>query len=141
MRRIFLIGLTLFMLQGCLPDMNDTFNRITLVSSKQERIYINTLNWGMTDDHQLSAISGDKDKLRERSDGVGVVKGLEPFFYTFKNDTLNLYFKDNVNYRIAEKFKTIHVNYVLLGTQSYYDYYQKAIHNSDGYKTVPNRYK
>ncbi|GAA4779414.1 hypothetical protein GCM10023231_02730 [Olivibacter ginsenosidimutans] len=108
-------------------------------SSKKEKIYVNTLNWGVTDDHQISAISLNADKVRDRSDTVGSVKGLDPFVYRFKDDTLTLYFDGEVNYRLLDKMKTVFVRYQTLDKGKYRTVYAKAINRIDGYSTVPPR--
>ncbi|WP_129716152.1 hypothetical protein [Pedobacter sp. SYP-B3415] len=124
---------------GCLPSRKDTFNTVELTSSKGEKIYINSLNWGVTDDYQMTAISKDKKKARHRSDSINVIKGLDPFFYRFRNDTLNLYFDDQINYRIKEKFKTAHIRYIALSRQAYTVVQHKAYQNLDGYCAIPTR--
>jgi hypothetical protein len=63
----------------------------------------------MTDDHQLSIVTSDPTKLTERSDSVGTIKGLEPFIYTFKNDTLEIFFKNRIRYKVNEKFKSVFI--------------------------------
>ncbi len=122
---------------GCASGLNDTFKSEVLTSSKGEKIYVNTLNWGVTDDHQITAISADKDKARERSDTVDVVKGLDPFVYAFKNDTLSLYFNGNINYKIKNEFKTIYIKYVSLGKRAYREVRAMAYDNESGYCSVP----
>lgn len=137
MIKLCLAAFSLIVNMGCSSDVKDTFNSEELISSKGERIYINTLNWGVTDDYQMSAISNNKDKVRERSDTLDVVKGLEPFIYTFKNDTLTLYFDGDVNYKTKSEFETIQVNYVSLSKKAYREIRTKAYNNEDGYCSVP----
>jgi len=57
--KMFLVSVGLMAVMSCSPGLDDTFNSEVLISNKGEKIYINTLNWGLTDDHQLSAISSD----------------------------------------------------------------------------------
>lgn len=135
-----LTAFVLVIIMGCASGLNDTFNSEVLASSDGEKIYVNTLNWGITDDHQITAISANKDKARERSDTTDVVKGLEPFLYTFKDDTLSLYFDGNINYKVKNKFKTIYVKYVSLDKKRYREVKAKAYNNEEGYFTVP-KYK
>ena len=123
----------------CAPAMQDTFNSEILVSSKGEKIYVNTLNWGITDDNQISVVSNDPDKAKDRSDSSDVVKGLDPFIYRFKNDTLGLYFDGKVDYRVKDSFRTIEVDYIALNRREYNLLRQKAFNNVDGYRAVPVR--
>ncbi|PWG77985.1 hypothetical protein DDR33_24620 [Pararcticibacter amylolyticus] len=124
---------------SCSSNLDDTFNSEVLVSSKLEKVYINTLNWGLTDDNQLSAISSNVDKLRKRSDTLGTVKGLEPFIYTFKTDTLSLYFDGEITYQVQDHFKTIHIKYIVLNKKEYRELRTKAYNNEEGYHSVPKR--
>lgn len=125
--------------QGCSLGWRDTFNSTVLESSKNEKLYVNTLNWGVTDDHQISAISLDADKLRDRSDTLGSIEGLDPFIYRFKDDTLTLYFDGEANYHLSDEIKTIYVNYRALDKAQYNTTYLKAMHNIEEYRTVPKR--
>jgi len=88
--RYLLITLIVITLNSCV-DVHDTFRSKRLVSSKGEKIYINTLNWGVTDDYQYTVISKDSNKLRERKDTIGGIKGLTPFVYKFSADTLTIF--------------------------------------------------
>ncbi len=117
--------------------MKDNFNSRELVSSKGEKIYVNSLNWG---DNQISIISTNKNRLKNISDTNNVIRGLEPFVYNFKNDRLVLYFKDTVRYRIIETFKTIDVSYEVLDYNEYYEIKYKSFRN-DGYFSIPMQKK
>lgn len=55
MRRLLLSALVLM---GCSLSVSDDFKSETLVSSKGEKIYINSLNWGVTG--RLPNVSCDK---------------------------------------------------------------------------------
>ncbi|MBC7410093.1 MAG: hypothetical protein H7339_17045 [Arcicella sp.] len=123
---------------GCSSNVKDTFNSVELTSSKGEKLYVNSLNWGVTDDHQITAISSRKDRVRERTDTLGVAKGLEPFLYSFNNDTLRLFFNNSKTYEIKEKFKTITVKYLVLNAKNYKNLRQKAYDNN-GYYAIPKR--
>lgn len=122
----------------CTLQMEDTFNSRELISSKGERIYINSINWGVTDDHQLTLISKDKEKIRNRRDTNSAVKGLEPFIYTFKNDTLTLFFNKKITYNVDEHFNTIVIIYSALSPEYYSEIRKLAIENSK-YYIVPMR--
>lgn len=132
--------LIFLMFLGCSSTVKDTFNSTELISSKGEKIYINSLNWGVTDDNQITAISSNKEKIKDRTDTVDIAKGLEPFFYSFKNDNLKLYFNNEVSYKLKEQFKTISVSYIALSAKEYRNIRQKAYVN-DGYYSIPKREK
>ena len=72
----------------------------------------------------------------ERDDTTGVAKGLEPFIYSFKSDTLALYFNEYVTFRLDETFKTIVVCYISLRQKDFNIIRQKS-YNNDGYYSVP----
>ncbi len=137
--KMFLVSVGLIAVMSCSPSLDDTFNSEVLISNKGEKIYINTLNWGLTDDHQLSAISSDVNKIRKRSDTVGTVKGLEPFIYTFKGDTLSLYFDGKITYQVKDIFRTIHIKYIVLNKKEYRGVRTMAYNNEEGYRSVPKR--
>jgi hypothetical protein len=128
------------LLFSCSSPVMDTFNSKELISSKGEKIYINSLNWGATDDNQITAISSDKEKVKERSDTLEAVKGLEPFIYSFKSDSLKLFFHNEITFEVKENFKTIHVSYIVLRAKEYNNIRQKA-YNNDEYHSVPMREK
>lgn len=121
---------------GCTSIPNGTFHSNKLLSSKGEEIFINSINWGATDDYQLSIISKDSLRLKERKNTVGAIDGLEPFIYHFKNDTLTLFFYNNIDYKIAENFSTVTVLYQTVNSISYSELQEKTNLNS-GYFSVP----
>ena|ERR1044071_3868152 len=122
----------------CSSTFEGTWYSSELISSRGERIYINSLNWGVTGDYQVSVITKDKKRLSDRSDTLGTVKGFEPFIYSFKNDTLQLFFDHSDYYRIDEKFNSITVIYRVVKGKENLVLYQKATHNL-GYHCVPMR--
>jgi hypothetical protein len=124
------------LISGCTSLPNGTFNSEQLTSSKGEKIYINSLNWGVTDDYQMSIVSSVKNRLKKRSDSLGVISGLEPFVYTFKNDSLTLYFDRDISYRVKEQFRTIHISYVCLDQSKYRKIRMRAYSNEE-YHSVP----
>jgi hypothetical protein len=132
--------LIFLMFLSCASTVQDTFNSIELISSKGEKIYINSLNWGFTDDNQITAISSNKERVKDRTDTLDVAKGLEPFFYSFKNDNLKLFFNNEISYKLKEHFKTINVSYIVLRAKEYNSIRQKA-YNNDGYYSIPRREK
>lgn len=131
-----IFGFILFIFFACSPLREDTFNSREIISSRGEKIYINSLNWGVTDDHQISIVTRSPNKLRERNDSVGAVKGLDPFIYTFRNDTLELFFTDKITLRVKEKFNSVFVKYTLLNPKDYSMIKMKS-NNNDGYYSVP----
>lgn len=126
-----------FLLLSC-KNNDDGFRSKVLLSSKGERLYINTYNYGMTGDHQITIISKDKDKLRYSRDTLGTVAGLEPFVYSFEKDTLTLVFNGTITYKVKDTFETIKISYDKVPNPKYMDYMQKAV-NNDGFHCVPNR--
>lgn len=111
MNNIIKIGMCFCILFISCNSVNKGFNSIELTSSKGEHIYINSINYGVTGDHQLSIITKNKNKLKYKIDTVGTVSGLDPFYYSFRNDSLILFFNDTITYQAIEKFNTIDVAY------------------------------
>lgn len=130
--------LIVIMLVSCSSSVGDTFNSQQLVSSRGEKIYINSLNWGMTDDNQMSIVTSDSDRLKERTDTLGTVFGLEPFIYSFEKDTLRLIFENRITYTVQETFETITVTYKALASSDFANIRTRA-YNNDGFYTVPRR--
>lgn len=134
---IFLTITLLLLLSGCV-ETHDTFRSKELVSSKGEKIYINTLNWGMTDDNQYSIISKNSNRLKKRNDTIGVTSGLTPFIYKFSGDTLTIFFQHGRKIDIKEKFNTIELNYISLENRDYMELINKAGIGEGGYHLVPD---
>lgn len=130
------IAIICFCFSSCNTPLNDSFNSIELISRKGERIYVNSLNWGVTHDHQMTCISRNPDRVKDRKDTVDVVKGLEPFICLFRNDSLKLFFLNEIFYRVNERFNTISVSYVALPPNEYYAVVRKVGRDS-GYYSVP----
>jgi hypothetical protein len=128
--------LTAFLLNSCI-EIHDTFQSKKLVSSKGEKFYINTLNWGMTDDNQYTVISKDFNRLKERGDTIGGISGLTPFVYKFSNDTLTLVFPKGTKIKINKEFDTIELNYLSVENGGYMELLSKAIQGEGGYHLVP----
>ena len=140
MNKYFWLIILIF-LYNCSPVVEDFFESTELVSSKNEKIYINTVLWGVTSDYQATIISTDKNKLKNnRNDTIGTTRRFSPFIFNFKNDTLNLYFKEEITYKINEQFNTIHVNYIALDDSAYNVIYNNAYVNK-GYFLVPKHKK
>jgi hypothetical protein len=129
-------GFILLSLFCCSPMYEDTFNSREIISSHGEKIYINSLNWGMTDDYQFSIVTSDPTKLTERADSVGAIKGLEPFIYTFRNDTLEIFFENRIRYKVNERFKDVFIKYTFPNPKEYKKLRKRAS-NNDEYYSVP----
>lgn len=127
---------TLISLSSCV-DLKDTFRSRELISSKGEKLYINTLNWGMTGDKQYTVITKDRSRLKERKDTIGGIDGLSPFVYRFANDTLTIYYKRGFEVYVNEVFESIHLHYVSLDNRDFMDIVHKAIQGVEGYQQLP----
>lgn len=90
-----------------------------LVSGKGEKIYINTLNWGVTDDYQYTVVTKNSTLLKDRKDTISGIKGLDPFIYKFSGDSLTIFFQKGNRVAVKEEFKTIQLNYIPLGNKDY----------------------
>ncbi len=126
------------LISGCFPKITEDVISRELVSSKGEKIYINTINWGVTGDHQLSTITKNKKRLTKSLDTIDAVRGLDPFVYSFNHDTLRLYFDCGIRYVPKEKFETIVVEVFECGLYEYKELRKKAFDNN-GYYNVPVR--
>ena len=133
MWKIVLVCLCIF---ACEVPLSASFNSRKLISSKGEKIYVNSLNWGVTDDNQMSCISKNPGKVRNIKDTVGMVRGLDPFIYLFRNDSLKLFFQNEIFYRVNEHFNTINVSYTVLTTKKYNELRWK-VGEDLGYYSVP----
>jgi len=93
-----------------LNDFTDTFqptySRVELISDKDNSvIYIKSKNWGVTGDHQITVITTDGEREFEPdSTREYVFKGLGPFLYRVKGDSLILNVGSKVT--IPNNFKT-----------------------------------
>lgn len=123
-------------LVGCM-DVQDTFRSTELVSSHGEKVYINTLNWGMTDDNQYTIVSKNRDRLKNRKDTVGGVKGLTPFVYRFTHDTLQLFYLKEKTIDIDGDLQSVQLLYVPLENKEYMNVLNKAGKGEEGYRSVP----
>lgn len=113
------------------------FNQIDIVSGKAEHIYISTINSGVTGDHQYTLITNKKISDVKDFDKTKSLKGLDPFIYSFSNDTLNLYFRNSINYEVPFKPESITIQYFTLNNADYGDLFKKTFDNKL-YHSVPN---
>lgn len=137
-RKYLSIILMILLLNSCV-ETHDTFRSKKLVSSKGEEIYINTLNWGMTDDNQYTVVSEDRNRLKERKDTIGGISGLTPFIYKFSNDTLTIFFQSGKEMDIKKEFNTIELNYISLENRDYMELLNTAGMGEGGYHLVPDK--
>jgi len=116
----YTVFIVFIVFNSCAITSNDEIVSTELISSKGERVYIISNNWGVTGDHQISTVTKNKDKLRDEIlDTAGCIRGLNPFEYRFSNDTLTLYFRNKVRYHIKEQFETITIQYKIMGADYY----------------------
>ena len=115
-------------------------NQSELVSSKGEHIYISTINLGINGDKQFTLVTNRKIKDPESFDKTNSLKGLDPFIYSFFNDTLNLYFRSSIRYKVPFITKSIKIEYFVLNNTEYMKLYRETIKN-DLYHSVPNQVK
>jgi len=131
------IVIMIFLLNSCV-ETHDTFRSKKLVSSKGEEIYINSLNWGMTDDNQYTVISKDGNRLKERNDTIGGIRGLTPFIYKFSNDTLTIFLQNGNKMDIKQRFETIVLNSIYVENRDYMELIRRAGKREEGYCLVPD---
>lgn len=139
MFKLLIVITSLALLGSCNSNVEGTSNHEELVSSNGGKIYINSLNWGVTGDSQITSIT-DRSESIKSTDTIESIKGLEPFIYKFENDTLNLYFKDSVTYKVNKEFNYIRISYHKLNAKKYNEIYEKAMQN-DEFHTIPKRVK
>ena len=76
-----------------IPDFKPTVKQIEIYSeSFDEKIFIKQKNWGIIGDDQVIVITKSSDiNFEPNINEEYTFKGLSPFFYDFRNDTLFLY--------------------------------------------------
>lgn len=58
----------------------------------ESKLYLKRKVWGVTSDYQITTISNSSSSIEDLNPNVDYVyKGLEPFVYRFKSDTLVIY--------------------------------------------------
>ncbi|MBL3550534.1 hypothetical protein [Chryseobacterium sp. KMC2] len=112
-------------------------NQSEIASSKGEHIYISTINLGITGDKQFTLITNKKIVNVKDFDKTNSLEGLDPFIYSFSNDTLNLYFRNSVRYKVPFNTESIKINYFELNNADYIELYKKTFENKL-YHAVPN---
>ena len=126
----------MFFFNNC-NGVKDTFRSKMLVSSKGEKLYINTLNLGATDDNQYTIITKDAGRLKNRTDTVSAINGFSPFVYRFRGDTLSVFYLEWKEIDIKERFKSIKIDYNPLENREYMSIINKAGKGEEGYQLVP----
>ncbi|AYZ14021.1 hypothetical protein EGY05_19670 [Chryseobacterium arthrosphaerae] len=116
---------------------NQQLNYSEIISSKGEHIYISTISLGVTGDKQFTLITNKKIMNVRDFDKANSLKGIDPFIYSFSNDTLNLYFKNSIRYKIPFNSESIKINYFELNNSDYVELYKKTFDNKL-YHSVPN---
>lgn len=89
-----IISLIYFLFEESVGDFGrPTYRIIPILSqNKKSTIYIKTKNCGVTGDHQLTVVSTSPEKEFEPDSTKEMIfKGLEPFLYKSKKDTLFLF--------------------------------------------------
>ena len=79
---------------GCFNNDYSIYETVKIEPLTGETIYLKSKKWGLTYDHQLTVISTSSYSTKwQEADTTKelVFKGLEPFVYEFKDDTLFIY--------------------------------------------------
>ena len=123
-----------FLLLVCsCTSFEDDINYSEIISSKGEEIYILSVNWGVTGDYQLSAVTKNKHLFDYARDTMMSVNGINPFEFRFRNDTLTLFFRNSITYKVKEDFETIIVQYKIMN-QDYYEMKDTSFHSVPDFK-------
>lgn len=132
----FIALLVILLYTSCVVNKDD-FRSLSLVSSKGEKLYINTLNWGVSGDSQLTSITHDPNTLLEGRDTTNTVSGLQPFMYNFSNDTLSICYNGEVDYRTTDDFKSITILYFSLDNPRYMEAIRGSMVKGKIFRQVP----
>jgi hypothetical protein len=131
--------LTLLIFSSCFEEQEENdFNSIELSSSQKERLYINSVNWGVTADKQLTIVSKDKNKLKHGLDTGGCIYGLNPFIFKFSGDTLYLFHLGKKKIPIADKFNSIYVSDNSINNSKFSELSEMAMQN-EKFHLVPEK--
>lgn len=136
---IYISSLFLLSIISCSNELgSQQLNQSEIVSSKGEKIYISTINLGVTGDKQFTVITNKKIKDLKDFDKTNSLKGLDPFIYSFSNDTLNLYFRNSVRYKVPFNPESIKIDYFELNNADYVELYKKTFEDKL-YHSVPKQ--
>ncbi len=91
-----------------------------------EHLYLKKLNWGITGDSQILAISkDDSDVIDKNSKDEYILEGLQEIFYKQNKDTLTLYVRNK--FKIPKFFNTkVIIRQVVLENPEFEDLFNKA---------------
>lgn len=105
-RIIFLFYLSVLIIVSCEPKLGPDYRTTCLKSNTVGKIFIKSVNWGITGDKQLTIITTDKktDVWRASEDENYIYDGLEPFTYRQSNDSLIIYSHSAVS--VPKHFKS-----------------------------------
>ena len=86
------VGLVAYWFLSALSDaFSPTYKRVEVVSADNQKLYIKSMNWGVTGDSQLTVITTDEEReFQIDSTRQIIFHGLEPFLFSVSNDTLFL---------------------------------------------------
>jgi hypothetical protein len=89
---VFVVGLFIYWFVSKITDtFSPTYKRVELVSADNQKLYIKSMNWGLTGDSQLTVITTDDEREFQIDSARQIIfDGLEPFLYRTSNDTLFL---------------------------------------------------
>jgi hypothetical protein len=89
---VLVVGLVAYWFLSALSDaFSPTYRRVELVSTDNQRLYIKSMNWGVTGDYQLTVVTTDEEREFEIDSTREIIfHGLEPFLFRVSNDTLFL---------------------------------------------------
>lgn len=136
--QLYIASLFLISIISCSNELgSQQLNQNEIVSSKGEKMYISTINLGVTGDKQFTLITNKKIADVKDFDKANSLKGLDPFIYSFSNDKLNLYFRNSIRYKIPFNTESIKVDYFELNNADYIELYKKTFENKL-YHAVPN---
>lgn len=95
---ILVAGLIIYWFFSKLTDVySPTYNSVELISTKNQKLFIKSKNWGVTGDSQITIITNDEEREFEIDSTKQIIsKGLEPFLYKVSNDTLFLTLRQKI---------------------------------------------
>jgi hypothetical protein len=137
MKNIFIVLISLNFLNCFGDNYSPIYKLVKIQSSKGDEIFLKSKNWGLTYDHQLTFISTSSIQKWEEHDSTKelVYKGLEPFIYEYKKDTLFIFCR--LKSAIPAEFKSeIKIIQKEVENPEYIELYQKATNNIGNLKKM-----
>ena len=97
------------------PNLEPKVSIVDVYSSNfWQKVYIKRKVWGITGNHEFTVVSKSGDESFEpNEDNEYVYKGLSPIFYSFRDDTLNIYVMKESK-KPTEMTTRIQVNQIVL---------------------------